>query len=294
MVPASRETSSGSAPASSSTCHGRSSSTCSTPSVARTATFIPLSSPAMHRPLPGARPGHTPAHYGFGVPVRSRVSRTLTALLSGRLVAGPRVEDAVRAAGELVSDGRRVALEHVPGAGDDAVAEFATLIGEIHAAGLAGECELTLPPEHLALAGAAADAGLVVASTADLPGATAIVRADDVDAEPRCRRLASGRVRLAEGRGSGADLAFVRCLNVLMTADGHPEIAATDKRLIAIAGERAAWNGRTPDSWEHVMPYGVLSDEQHRLVAGGYVVRVAVPSGSGAAASLVRLLGGRA
>jgi proline dehydrogenase len=79
-----------------------------------------------------------------------------------------------------------------------------------------------------------------------------------------------------------------------MAGDGHPEIAASDKRLIAITGERAAWNGRTPDSWEHVMPYGVLTDEQHRLVAGGYVVRVAVPSGSGAAGVLLRTLGGRA
>jgi proline dehydrogenase len=226
--------------------------------------------------------------------VRSRVSRTLTALLSGRLVAGPRVEDAVRVAGELVSDGRRVALEHVPGPADDAEAEFAALIAEIHAAGLATDCELTLPPEQLSLAAVAAAAGLAVATTADLPGGTAVVRAGDVGAESRCRALASGRVRLTEGRGSAADLAFVRCLNVLMAADGHPEVAASDKRLIAIAGERAAWNGRTPDSWEHVMPYGILTDEQHRLVAGGHVVRVAVPSGSGAAASLVRFLGGRA
>jgi proline dehydrogenase len=228
------------------------------------------------------------------VPVLSRVSRTLTALLAGRLVAGPRVEDAVRVAGELVGDGRRVALEHVPGPADDVEAEFTALIAALHAAGLSADCELTLPPELVGLAPAAADAGLAVASTADLPGATAVVRADDDRAEFRCRALASGRVRLVEGRGSAADLAFVRCLNVLMAGDGHPEIAATDKRLIAITGERAAWNGRTPDSWEHAMPYGVLTDEQDRLVAGGYVVRVVVPSGSGAAAVLVRSLGGRA
>jgi proline dehydrogenase len=226
--------------------------------------------------------------------VRSSVSRTLTALLSGRLVAGPRVEDAVRVAGELVSDGRRVALEHVPAAGDDAAGEFAALVAEVHAAGLSADCELTLPPELHRLAPVAAAAGLAVASTGDLAGATVVVRADDVDAEERCRALASGRVRLTEGRGSAADLSFVRCLNVLMAGDGHPEIAASDRRLVAIAGERAAWNGRTPDSWEHVMPYGVLTDEQHRLVAGGYVVRVAVPSGRGAAALVVRRLGGRA
>ena len=226
--------------------------------------------------------------------MRRRVSRTLTALLSGRLVAGPRIEDAVRVAGELIGDGRLVALEHTPAPGDDAAAEFGALIGEIHAAGLAADCELTLPAEHIALAPAAAAAGLAVATTGDLPGTTVIVRADDVDAEARCRALAPGRVRLAEGRGAAADLAFVRCLNVLMAGDGHPEIAAADRRLIAIAGERAAWNGRTPDSWEHVMPFHVLTDEQHRLVAGGWTVRVAVPSGRGAAALVARRLGGRA
>jgi proline dehydrogenase len=68
----------------------------------------------------------------------------------------------------------------------------------------------------------------------------------------------------------------VRCLNVLMADDGRTEIAASDRRLIAIAGERAAWNGRTPDSWELVMPYGVLIHEQRRLVAAGDTVRVTV------------------
>jgi proline dehydrogenase len=230
--------------------------------------------------------------------VRSSVSRTLTALLAGRLVAGPRIEDAVRVAGELVSDGRRVALEHVPAPGDDAAAELTALIGEIHAAGLAADCELTLPAEHRDLVPVAAAARLpvVVAGSDDVPpaGAGVVVPAGSPGAEDRCRALGSGRVRLTEGRGSAADLAFVRCLNVLMAADGRPEVAAADRRLIAIAGERAAWNGRTPDSWEHVMPYGVLTDEQHRLVAGGYTVRVAVPSGAGAAALVARRLGGRA
>lgn len=228
------------------------------------------------------------------MPVRSRVSRALTALLAGRLLAGLRVEDAVRVAGELVADGRRVALEHVPGPADDAATELAALIGEIHAAGLAAYCELTLPPDQLRLAALAADAGLAVATTADLPGATVVVRAGDVDAETRCRSLASGRLRLNEGRGSAADLAFVRCVNVLMAGDGRPEIAASDRRLIAIAGERAAWNGRTLDSWEYVMPFRVMTDEQHRLVAGGHLVRVAVSSGAGAAGLLLRRLGGQA
>jgi proline dehydrogenase len=239
---------------------------------------------------------------------RPLVGRVLTGLFTGRLVAGPRIEDAVRVAGELVSDGRRVALEHTPAPGVEAVAEFVVLIGEIHAAGLAADCELTLPADQLRgpatrrLAATAAAAGLPVVlagGEAALPGAGIVVLAGEPGAEARCRAHASGRVRLTEGpvfgrRGAAADLAFVRCLNVLMAGDGHPEIAASDRRLIAIAGERAAWNGRTPDSWEHVMPYGVLTDEQHRLLAGGYAVRVAVPSGGGAAALVARRLGGRA
>jgi proline dehydrogenase len=124
-----------------------------------------------------------------------------------------------------------------------------------------------------------------------------VVRAGDADAEARCRVFAGRRVRLVAGRPA-ADLAFVRCLNVLMAGDGRPGIAVSAPRLIAIAGERAAWNGRPPDSWEHVLPYGVLTEERRRLVAAGFAVRVAVPSGPGAGASagldvLVRRLGGR-
>jgi proline dehydrogenase len=241
------------------------------------------------------------------VPVRSSSEarrplggRVLTGLLAGRLIAGPRIDDAVRVAAELVADGRLVALEHTPGPGDDAAAELFALIGEVHAAGLAARCELTLPAEpaggttrRLVDAAAAAGLGLAVADPLEAPGATVVVRAGAPGAEDRCRVLADGRVRLVQGRGAGADLVFVRCLNVLMAGSGRPGIAALHPRLIAIAGERAAWNGRAPDSWEHVMPYGVLREEQHRLVAGGYVVRVAVPSGAGAVAALARRIGGR-
>jgi proline dehydrogenase len=125
-----------------------------------------------------------------------------------------------------------------------------------------------------------------------------VVPAGDPDAESRCRELAGGRVRLVAGRGAAADLAFVRCLNVLMAGSGRPALAAGDPRLIAIAGERAAWNGRSPDSWEHVMPYGIRTDEQHRLTAAGHAVRVAVPFGPGAVSlgglvAVARRLGGR-
>jgi proline dehydrogenase len=227
-----------------------------------------------------------------------------------RYVAGARPDDAVRVAGELVADGRRVALELVPGRRDDATAEFTALMGRVRTAGLAAFCELTVPvdrlglPQALDVARAAEQAGLGVVlagpvddvgtAAGELPAAGVVVPAGEPGAEDRCRALAEGHVRLVSGRGADADLAFVRCLNVLMAAGGRPAIATSDLRLIAIAGERAAWNGRTPDSWEHVMPYGVRTAEQHRLVAAGLSVRVAVPSGRGAAAVVVRSLTGLA
>ena len=236
---------------------------------------------------------------------RPLLGRVLTGLLAGRVVAGPTADDALRVARELVSEGCRVALEHAPAPDDDVAAELADLVARVHAAGLAGDCELTLPVDRL---GADATARLAALATSsrlavvldgradhpDVPGAGVVVHSAEPFAEDRCRALADRRVRLVQGRGAAADLAFVRCLNVLMAGTGRPVVAATDPRLIAIAGERAAWNGRTPDSWEYVMPYGISTLEQHRLVAAGAVVRVAVPSGRGAVALVARRAGGRA
>jgi proline dehydrogenase len=187
----------------------------------------------------------------------------LHGLLSRRALAG---RDPVELAREVVGAGCLVALE----TGDS------TLVERIRDAGLAGSTELTVATA--ALASLASEAGLSVAMTgsAAVPGARVLVRADEPGAEDRCRALAGGRVRLVQGRGREGELAFVRCLNVLMAAGGRPGIAVSDPRLIAIAGERAAWNGRASDSWELVMPYGVLPAEQRRLVAAGSVVRVSV------------------
>jgi proline dehydrogenase len=195
----------------------------------------------------------------------------------------PSTDDPVRVARELVADGCAVAVEQLPG--DDVAARLV-------AAGLAPHCELTLDVDRLGASRArdlAAAAGISVAvsgspATVDdladgLPDVRVVVRADEPLAEARCRAFADRRVRLVAGRRS-SDLAFVRCLNVLMAGHGHAGIAASGPRLIAIAGERAAWNGRTPDSWEHVLPYRVRTEEQQRLVAGGYAVRVVLPARS--------------
>jgi proline dehydrogenase len=240
---------------------------------------------------------------------RPDVGRLLGRSALARVVAGPGTDDALRVAGELIASGRRVALEHAADPADDD-AELAVLVGRVRAAGLAADCALTLdvarlgPVRARALAGGATAAGLGVALAgpaddvaplaAELTGATVVVPAREPGAEARCRSLADRGVRLAGGRGAAADLAFVRCLNVLLAGPGTPGVATTDPRLIAIAGERAAWYGRDPGSWEHVMPYGISTDQQRRLVAAGHRVRVSVPSGAGALALVARRLVGRA
>jgi proline dehydrogenase len=243
------------------------------------------------------------------VPGPAAPSRALHRVLVASHLSGPQVEDPLRVAAELLGSGFRVALEHSPGSGQDGTDAFGELIRQVRAAGLASGCELTLPVDLLgiAVAGAVAAAadeegiavvlsgasGPVRAAAEGLSGVGVVVRAGQPDDEGLCREFAAGRVRLTRGRGADADLAFVRCLNVLMAGTGRPAIATDDPRLVAIAGERAAWNDRTPDSWEHVMSYGVRTEQQRRLVAAGATVRVAVPSGPGTRAVPRRLGRGR-
>jgi proline dehydrogenase len=231
-------------------------------------------------------------------------------VLTGHCVAGHRSRDAVRVAAGLIPGGFRVALGHEPGPAEDAARAFADLIDGVGSAGIASACELTLPVGRLGiattrmLADAAAEVGLAVALAgppgavesvaAGLPEAVVVVPAGRVDAEALCRARAGARVRLTAGRGATTTLAFVRCLNVLMAGDGRPAVAAGDPRLIAITGERAAWFDRPPDSWEYVMSYGIRMERQRRLVAAGFTVRLAVPSGPGSVAAVVRRLAGRA
>ena len=225
--------------------------------------------------------------------------RRLVDVLSG---VGPRVDDPVRAAADVTAAGCSVALEHTPAADTtDPAAELCDLVTRVADAGPAGVCELTVPVDRLGaaaaeLASAAAGAGLGVAldgdpATVDALAAevgpvTVVVRAAAPGAEERCRALAGARVRrtgehLFGRRRAATDLAFVRCLNVLMSGAGRPGVGTTDPRLVAIAGERAAWNERAPDSWEYVMPWQVRSEQQRRLVAGGYRVRAVLRSGPG-------------
>jgi proline dehydrogenase len=110
--------------------------------------------------------------------------------------------------------------------------------------------------------------------------------------EADCRDLvmAGSRIRLCKGAyaepasvayqdKSEVDRAYVRCLKVLMTGDGYPMVASHDPRLIRIAGQLARAAGRTGDSFEYQMLYGIRPAEQSRLAGAGHRMRVYVPYG---------------
>jgi proline dehydrogenase len=80
---------------------------------------------------------------------------------------------------------------------------------------------------------------------------------------------------------------------VLLRGPGYPMIATHDPRLISIAPAQAALAGRTPDSFEYQMLYGVRDAEQQRLADSGAAVRVYLPYGRDWYSYLVRRLAER-
>ncbi|MGH3413628.1 MAG: proline dehydrogenase family protein [Marmoricola sp.] len=126
----------------------------------------------------------------------------------------------------------------------------------------------------------------------DFPETGAVLQAYLRRTESDCRTLAheGSRVRLCKGAyrepeevahqsRHEVDLAYVRCLKILMSGQGYPMVATHDPRLIRIAGAVATRYGRTPGSYEFQMLYGIRPEEQKRLAATGETVRVYVPYG---------------
>jgi proline dehydrogenase len=141
---------------------------------------------------------------------------------------------------------------------------------------------------------------------ADFPATGAVLQAYLRRTEGDCRELATpgSRVRLCKGAyaepatvayqsAMDVDKSYVRCLNILMSGSGHPMVATHDPRLIAIAEDRARWFDRRPTDFEFQMLYGVRPEEQRRLAAAGYTVRVYVPYGTAWYAYLMRRLAER-
>jgi proline dehydrogenase len=126
----------------------------------------------------------------------------------------------------------------------------------------------------------------------DFPGTGVAVQAYLRRTEADCKDLAvaGSRVRLCKGAYAepesvayhaplDVDRSYVRCLNALLAGDGYPMVATHDPRLIAIAEERSKWYERDHRTFEFQLLYGIRPDEQRRLAAEGYTVRVYVPYG---------------
>ncbi|WP_329787327.1 proline dehydrogenase family protein [Lentzea sp. DG1S-22] len=124
----------------------------------------------------------------------------------------------------------------------------------------------------------------------DFPWVGAVLQAYLKRTEQDCRDLAyaGSRVRLCKGAYQepasvayqdkhDVDLSYVRCLKVLMEGQGYPMVASHDPRLIAIAADLAS--GRSKDSYEFQMLYGIRPEEQRRIASEGNRMRVYVPYG---------------
>jgi proline dehydrogenase len=223
-------------------------------------------------------------HLGEDVPDRAAATRSrdaYLALLEGLapLQLGRRAEVSVKlsAFGQaLPVGGHDVALQLVR-----PVVEAATAMGTT----------VTLDMED----SATVDSTLAVLAELrrDHPGTGAVLQSMLHRTEDDARTLAvpGSRVRLVKGAyrepasvafqdKADVDAAYARCLEVLVRGGGHPMAGTHDpamiERLLALVAE----TGRTPDSYEFQLLYGIRPDEQVRLAAAGHTVRAYVPYGA--------------
>ncbi|GII54116.1 proline dehydrogenase [Planotetraspora thailandica] len=124
----------------------------------------------------------------------------------------------------------------------------------------------------------------------DFPETGVAIQAYLFRSEGDCRDLAGSRVRLVKGaysepatvayqKKAHVDMAYVRCLKILMEGTGYPMVATHDDRLIAITELLADRNDRDRDSYEYQMLYGIRTDKQEALAGAGSRIRVYVPYG---------------
>lgn len=137
----------------------------------------------------------------------------------------------------------------------------------------------------------------------DFPWLGTVLQAYLHRTEADCRDLASpgSRIRLCKGAyaepesvayadPAEIDKAYVRCLRILMAGDGYPMVATHDPRLVEIALTLADRQGRSKDSFELQMLYGIRPAEQARLAGLGHRMRVYLPYGTDWYGYLVRRL----
>ena len=176
----------------------------------------------------------------------------------------------------------------LPGGGTDLALELVRPVAE--AASAIGTT-VTLDMEE----SATVDSTLAVLTELrrDHPGTGAVLQAALRRTEDDARALAvpGSRVRLVKGAydeppsvafqsRADVDAAYARCLGVLVRGPGYPMVGSHDPRMISLAQRLVAHEGRTADSWEVQMLYGIRVTEQRRLAAEGVCVRAYVPYGA--------------
>ncbi|MFC7571218.1 proline dehydrogenase family protein [Klenkia terrae] len=127
----------------------------------------------------------------------------------------------------------------------------------------------------------------------DHPGTGAVLQAalHRSEADARDLAVAGSRVRLVKGayaeprtvahtEKAEVDAAYRRCLEILFTGDGYPMAGTHDPAMIALALELVGRTGRSADSYEFQLLYGIRTGEQQRLAADGHTVRAYVPYGA--------------
>jgi len=221
-------------------------------------------------------------HLGEDVTDRGEAKRSRDAYLAALdglagLDVGPAAEVSVKlsAFGQALPGGDELALELVR-----PVVEAASAMGTT----------VTLDMEE----SATVDATLAVLAELrrDHPGTGAVLQAMLHRTEDDARALATAgsRVRLVKGAyreppsvafadRRSVDASYARCLGVLMRGEGYPMVGSHDPRMVNLAQRVAAEYGRTADSWEVQMLYGIRPGEQRRLAASGVRVRAYVPYG---------------
>ena len=213
-----------------------------------------------------------------------------------------------RAAAMAATEANVVLVQRLADAGLTDVAEVSLKASALGLGLPAGE-ELAL--ENAArIASAAAEAGTTItldaedhtttdgmhaladALRAEFGGTGLVLQAMLFRTESDCARYAGAgsRVRLCKGayaepaavaHQSAADIreAFQRCLAVLVAGEGYPMIATHDPAMITAALGQLLVAGRSVETYEFQMLYGVRPDEQLRLAREGHRVRVYVPYG---------------
>ena len=125
------------------------------------------------------------------------------------------------------------------------------------------------------------------------PGTGAVLQAalHRTEDDARVLAVAGSRVRLVKGAyaeprtvahtdKADVDAAYRRCLEILLRGEGYPMAGTHDPAMIALALELVVSTGRSPDSYEFQLLFGIRTGEQQRLARDGHTVRAYVPYGA--------------